>query len=76
VLLGGLNYWAEVILNPQAPKDLAADPEILKYQFRKGASEYFAGGGLATAQKDSTAAPVKPKASIDLKMKKKARAGC
>ncbi len=76
VLLGGLNYWAEAILNPQAPNDLVADSEILKYQFRKGASGHFAGDGLASAQNDTTNAPAKPKAKVNLQQKKKARAGC
>lgn len=75
VLLGGLNYWTEAILNPQAPSGLVANSEILKYQFRKGASEHFA-GGVTPTQSDSTIAPPKPKTTIDPKMKKKARAGC
>ncbi len=76
VLLGGLNYWAEAILNPKAPNALAADSEILKYQFQKSASGYFAPGGAVAAPADSATAPAKPKAQIDLNKKKKARAGC
>lgn len=49
VLQGGMNYWAEAIMNPEPPSDLAADSEILKYQFRKGASGYFAGGTVITS---------------------------
>lgn len=76
VLLGGLNYWTEAILNPKAPNELAADSEILKYQFQKSASGYFAPGGAIAAPADSTTAPTKPKVQIDPKQKKKARAGC
>lgn len=76
VLLGGLNYWAEAILNPKAPHALAADSEILKYQFQKSASGYFAPGGAVAAPADSTTATAKPKVPIDLNKKKKARAGC
>lgn len=76
VLLGGLNYWAEAILNPKAPNDLVADTEILKYQFQKSASGYFAPGGAIAAPADSAAAPTKSKVQIDPKQKKKARAGC
>lgn len=76
VLLGGLNYWTEAILNPKAPNELVADSEILKYQFQKSASGYFAPGGTVSASADSSRAPTKPKVQIDAKQKKKARAGC
>lgn len=76
VLLGGLNYWTEAILNPQAPSGLVADAEILKYQFQKSASGYFAPGGAVSAAADSSRTTVKPKVQIDVKKKKKARAGC
>jgi rhodanese-related sulfurtransferase len=76
VLLGGLNYWTEVILNPPAPNALAADSEILKYQFQKSASGYFAPAGTVSASADSSRAPAKLKVQIDPKQKKKARAGC
>jgi rhodanese-related sulfurtransferase len=76
VLLGGLNYWTEAILNPKAPSELVADSEILKYQFQKSAAGYFAPGGAVAAPADSAATPAKPKMSIDPKQKKKARAGC
>jgi rhodanese-related sulfurtransferase len=61
VLLGGLNYWTEAILNPKAPNTLAADSEILKYQFQKSAAGYFAPGGAVAAPADSATAPAKPK---------------
>lgn len=77
VLLGGLNYWAEAILNPKHPTDLAADSEILRYQFRKSVSGYFNNGGIAV-QKNEASAPTnlpKPK-MIKFKKKKKVEEGC
>lgn len=50
VLLGGLNYWVEAIVNPQPPNDLAADSEILRYHFRQSASQYFNQGGVAISR--------------------------
>lgn len=76
VLLGGLNYWTEAILKPKAPNELVADSEILKYQFQKSASGYFAPGGSVSTSADSSGATAKPKVQIDAKQKKKARAGC
>lgn len=38
VLQGGLNYWAETIINPHAPRSTSSDDEFAKYDFRKGAS--------------------------------------
>lgn len=75
-LLGGLNYWTEAILQPKAPNALAADPEILKYQFQKSAAGYFAPGGAVSAPTDSAATTSKSKVQIDPNKKKKARAGC
>lgn len=76
VLLGGLNYWTEAILKPKAPNELVADSEILKYQFQKSASGYFAPGGSVSTSADSSGTTAKPKVQIDAKQKKKARAGC
>jgi rhodanese-related sulfurtransferase len=72
VLQGGLNYWAETILNPQAPKSVLADDEIAKYDFRKGAS--MALGGGSTVINNSNAVK-KPKKKIKKRKKKKRVAG-
>jgi hypothetical protein len=76
VLLGGLNYWVSAILNPEPPDDLVADPEVLDYQFRKSASEYFNKGGISVdkneKQEQKQVAPPK----IKFKRKKKAEEGC
>lgn len=72
VLQGGLNYWAETILNPQAPKTVLADDEIAKYDFRKGAG--MALGGGSTVVNNSNAVK-KPKKKIKKRKKKKRVAG-
>ena len=48
VLMGGLNYWTETILNPSEPNSTSPDDEIAKYEFRKGASQYFGGASNST----------------------------
>ena len=47
VMKGGLNCWFETIIQPGPPAETAADEEIDRYQFRKGASVYFTGGTTA-----------------------------
>lgn len=54
VMQGGLNRWAETIMNPTAPLASAPSQDFDEYEFRKGASAFFGGA--------SDAAPVKPKA--------------
>ncbi len=74
VLQGGLNYWAETIMNPEAPAMTSPDEEIAKYNFRKGAGMEL-GGGAATAQdtdKPVTSLPkIKPRPK-----KKRTQGGC
>ncbi len=43
VMEGGLNYWAEVIMNPLPPASVNANEEIAKYQFRKAAGKALSG---------------------------------
>jgi len=78
VLLGGLNYWTETIMNPSKPGSFSPNDEIARYDFRKAASMKLGGGGeaaLATpAQDKSTTAP-KP-GVVPVKKKKKASGGC
>ncbi len=70
VMMGGLNYWTNAILNPEVPNDLAADDEILQYQFRKAASGYFTGGGIAVDRQAETSQP-KPKPKPKKRVRKK-----
>jgi len=54
VLTGGLNYWVETILNPQAPAATSPDDEFARYDFRKAASGALGGGAVAPAEQGST----------------------
>ena len=72
VLQGGLNYWVETILNPQSPKSTDPNDAIAKYDFRKGASQYFGGAALSTESSSSTTTK---KPVIKRKTKKKAPEG-
>ena len=47
VMQGGLNLWAETIMNPPLPLASAPSQDFDRYEFRKGASEYFGGGTAA-----------------------------
>lgn len=72
VLQGGLNYYAETIMNPQKPASTSPDDEFAKYDFRKGASAALGGGTLNTVTED---APSAPKPPIKKKGSKKRVAG-
>ena len=72
VLQGGLNYWVETILNPETPKSKDPNNEVAKYDFRKGASQYFGGAAVST---ESTSSTTTKKPIIKRKTKKKAPEG-
>lgn len=72
VLQGGLNYWTETILNPTAPSIVNSDDEIAKYEFRKGASQFFGGGSTQMSKSDESNSP---KPEVKQKNKKKAPEG-
>lgn len=74
VMQGGLNYWAENIMDPKAPASTSPDDEIAKYDFRKGASMALGGGAVSTTKSTSTDSP-KP-VIIRKKKKKRAAGGC
>lgn len=75
VLQGGLNYWAETILNPQKPVETAPNDEFARYDFRKAMNAALGGGVLDAASAPAeTAAPMP---SVQKKpAKKKAQGGC
>jgi sulfur-carrier protein adenylyltransferase/sulfurtransferase len=76
VLQGGVNYWAETILNPSQPSPAASDDELAKYDFRKAAGGVLGGGAPITATTSvSAAGPSAPKAGAAPK-KKRAAGGC
>lgn len=74
VMQGGLNYWAETIMNPTAPASTSADDEIAKYNFRKGASMALGGGAVSNTKltKSNSSKPVIKRR----KKKKRAAGGC
>jgi len=76
VLTGGLNYWAETIMNPEKPASTNPNEEIARYNFRKGASQVL--GGNVTASDDQAgsilAAPKPPIKKTGTK--KKVQGGC
>ncbi len=73
VLQGGLNYWAETIMNPIPPASTSPDEEIAKYNFRKGASMAL-GGSVenSTAGASKSAKPI----IKSRKKKKRVAVGC
>lgn len=71
VMQGGLNYWAETIMDPKAPASTSPDDEIAKYDFRKGASMALGGGAVSS----TTSKKKSPKPVIKRKKKKKRAAG-
>jgi len=74
VLQGGLNYWAEVIMNPEAPDQTSPDEEIARYNFRKGASQALGGGNI---EKNEVDIKVPPKPVIKKKSdRKRVSGGC
>jgi rhodanese-related sulfurtransferase len=73
VLEGGLNYWAETIMNPEQPASTSPNEEFAKYDFRQGASMAL-GGGALSSNSESTSGP---KPVIQARpAKKRAAGGC
>ncbi len=73
VMQGGLNYWFDTIMNPQAPSVYSPDEEFAKYDFRKAASGALGGGGAVALTAPAKTKSDKPK--VIRKKKKKAPAG-
>lgn len=74
VLMGGLNYWAETIMNPDAPASTSPDEEFALYDFRKGAGAAL-GGSVSSDQSISQPKPVLP-ALKSKPRKKRVQGGC
>jgi rhodanese-related sulfurtransferase len=74
VLQGGVNYWAETIMNPQVPPSTSPNEEMAKYDLRKGAGMAL-GGAAETTQPAVSAAGGGAKPPIQKKEKKKKVAG-
>ncbi len=73
VLEGGLNYWAETIMNPEKPAVTSANEEIARYNFRKGAGTAL--GGTVIESGNTSPAVVLPEIS-KRPAKKRAQGGC
>ena len=74
VLEGGLNYWAEVIMNPEKPDYISPNEEFARYDFRLGAGMALGGGSAVSGARTST--PPKPPVIKRKATKKKAEGGC
>ncbi|MEE4115560.1 MAG: rhodanese-like domain-containing protein [Marinilabiliaceae bacterium] len=72
VLEGGLNYWAETIMNPEKPAITSPNDELARYDFRIGAGQALGGGSALSSDTKAVAPPPvqsRPK-------KQKAQGGC
>lgn len=77
VLKGGLNYFGDLILNPQQPPATSPDEEIARYDFRKGAAQALGGSApTQTAVKTTETAKSGMPAVVPKAKKKKASGGC
>jgi len=79
VLKGGVNYWAENIVNPSKPSDLKPDDEIAKYDLRKGMGTSLYGNNTTTVSNTNSDKGTKSeenKLKITPKKRKGASGGC
>ena len=75
VLQGGVNYWAETIMNPEAPKAGSPNEEIIKYNLRQGAGMALGGAAAVSEQPATISSGSKPPITKRTK-KKKVQGGC
>lgn len=75
VLMGGLNYWVESIINPESPASTNPDEEFAKYDFRKGAGMALGGSASTMTENASISKPVIPTLKSKSK-KKRVQGGC
>lgn len=78
VLMGGLNFWFEAIMNPANPGNAVASEEVAKYNFRKAAGAALGSSGTDlsadSSAKTVTTNPVPVK--TEKKKKKPVAGGC
>ncbi len=74
VLQGGVNYWAETIMNPEAPATTSPNEEIAKYNLQKGAG--MALGGAAETTQNAPAISGSQPPIQKREKKKKVAGGC
>ena len=75
VLLGGLNYWVETIMDPAVPGNTSPNEEFAKYDFRKGAGMALGGSAASVSQSTSSSKPPMPIIRSKPK-KKRVQGGC
>lgn len=75
VLQGGLNYWAETIMNPKEPGAGSPDDEVARYNFRKAAGMAL-GGATIVAGSNSAKSKSAGVKNFAPKKKKGASGGC
>ncbi len=75
VLLGGLNYWAETIMNPTSPGSTSPDEEYARYDFRKGAGSAL---GVSAGEMNASTTSSKPAMPVirSKPKKKRVQGGC
>lgn len=76
VLRGGLNYWAEAILNPSSPAGISSNDDLARYNFRKGAGQALGGGQEAAGAAPSAGSKENPAGPKTKGKKKKVAGGC
>ena len=74
IMEGGLNYWAEVIMNPLPPASTNSNEEVARYQFRKAAGQALS-GNAAIEEAESSIQVAKP-AIKRRPAKKRVQGGC
>jgi rhodanese-related sulfurtransferase len=74
VLQGGVNYWAETIMNPEAPATTSPNEEIAKYNLQKGAGMALGGAAETTQTAPVVSGPQPPIQKRE--KKKKVQGGC
>jgi rhodanese-related sulfurtransferase len=75
VLMGGLNYWVETIMNPEAPANTSPDEEFARYDFRRGAGMALGGSAGKPTGDSSAAKPALPVLRTKSK-KQRVQGGC
>jgi rhodanese-related sulfurtransferase len=74
IMEGGLNYWAEVIMNPLPPAQTTANEEVAKYQFRKAAGKALSGNAEVETTDPAVGIPKPPVQKRT--QRKKVEGGC
>ena len=74
IMEGGLNYWAEVIMNPLPPASTNPNEEVARYQFRKAAGQALSGN--AAIEEAETDVQIAKPAIKSRPTRKRVQGGC